>query len=89
MKIKLTKATAVVILLPPAAPMAKTTSPFSSVIIEGHIEDIGFLPGAMKFTGDGGSPKLFVIFGDEKSSISSFNIIPVLSEAKPAPNLET
>lgn len=76
------------ILLPPAAPIAKITSPFSFVIKEGHIDDRGLFPGFMKFIGDGGRPKLFVIFGEEKSSISSFRIMPVLLEAKPAPNLK-
>lgn len=83
-----TKATAVVILLPPAAPTAKITSSFPSVIKEGHIEDRGLFPGFMKLIGDGGIPKLFVIFGEEKSSISSLRIIPVLSDANPAPNLK-
>lgn len=83
-----TSATAVVILLPPAAPMTKTTSPFASVITDGHIEDKGLLPGAIKLAGEGGRPKAFVILGEEKSSISSFKIMPVLSDAKPAPNLQ-
>ena len=39
--------------------------------------DKGRLPGLMKFAGDGGTPKSFVIFGDEKSSIWSLKIIPV------------
>lgn len=74
-------------MLPPAAPIAKTASPFSSVIIDGHIDDMGLLLGDMKLTGEGGRRKLFVMFGEEKSSISSFKIIPVLRDAKPAPNL--
>jgi len=41
-----------VIFDPPAAPIPRTKSPFLSVIIDGHIEDNGRLPGVMKFDGE-------------------------------------
>ena len=41
---------------PPAAPAARTKSPFLSVIIVVHIEDIGRLPGSMKLAGEDGIP---------------------------------
>jgi len=45
-----------VIFEPPAAPAARTKSPFLSVNIVGHMEDIGRLPGFMKLAGDDGIP---------------------------------
>lgn len=39
---------------------------------------IGFLPGRMKFVSDGANPKALGTPGVEKSSISSFQIIPKL-----------
>ena len=39
--------------------------------------DKGLLPGLMKLAGDGGTPKSFVMLGDEKSSIWSLKMIPV------------
>lgn len=39
---------------PPAAPAARTNSPLWSVNTDGHIEDSGRLPGAMKLDGEGG-----------------------------------
>lgn len=59
----------------------------SLTTIVGHIELNGRLPGAIKFAGDGGSPKPLVILGELKSSISSLNIIPVDFERIIAPNL--
>lgn len=44
---KLTKATEVVILVPPAAPITSRTSPKESVIIVGHIDDNGRFPGSI------------------------------------------
>lgn len=54
---------------PPDPPTARTTSPLSSVITVGHMEDIGRLYGCMKFVGDGGNPWKFVTPGMEKSFI--------------------
>lgn len=44
------------ILDPPAAPTARTKLLFLSVIIVGHIEDIGRFPGAIKLAGEEGIP---------------------------------
>lgn len=63
---------------PPADPAMNTASLFLSSTISGHIDESGRLFGAMKFAGDGRNPKPFVLPGVEKSSISSFNMIPVL-----------
>lgn len=57
-------------------------------MIDGHMEDNGRFPGTIKLAGEGGMLKPLVRLGEEKSSISSFRIIPVLSEAKPAPKLK-
>ena len=67
---KLTWATEVVIIVPPAAPIVISTFPFLSSTIAGTAEDCGLFPGLMKLTGDGGSPNSFVTFGALKSSIS-------------------
>ena len=76
------------ILVPPADP---TTSRglFKLVLTKtvGVMEDNGLLPGLMKLVGDGGSLKKFVMFGEEKSSISSFKIIPVEGDMMPDPKL--
>lgn len=72
----------------PAAPRLSRTSPFLSVIIVGVIDDNGRFPGLMKFAGDAAKPYALVCPGVEKSSISSFNIIPVLIERLIAPKLE-
>ena len=45
-------------------------------------------PGLIKLAGEGGKLKLFVIFGEEKSSISSFKTIPVEVLVITAPKLE-
>lgn len=66
-----------VIFVPPAAPINISTFLFSSNIIVGHIEDNGIFRGRMKFDGDGGAPYELFIPGTEKSSIPSFNMIPV------------
>lgn len=73
---------------PPAAPKARTKSPFLSVITVGHIEDNGRLPGFIKLAGDGRNPKELMVPGVEKSSISLFTIIPVLGDMKPHPKLK-
>lgn len=83
-----TRAVVVVILVPPAAPTTKIASPFSSTTTLGHIDDMGLFPGTIKFDGDGGTPNLLIKPGAEKSSISSFKMIPVLGDLKPAPKLE-
>ena len=51
------------------------------------MEDSGLLPGLMKLVGEGGSLKKLVMFGEEKSSISSFRMIPVDGDMMPDPNL--
>ena len=61
---------------------------FSSSTITGDIEDIGFLPGLIKFASDAGAPKLLTVPGVEKSSISLLYMIPVASPAYFAPKLK-
>lgn len=85
----ITYATVVVIFEPPADPAMKMASLYLSNKMTGHIDESGRLLGLMKFAGDGASPKLLFFPGDEKSSISSFNIMPVLFERIPLPNLRT
>jgi len=85
--LKLTCGTAEEILVPPAAPTTKTASPSELTTINGLIDDRGIFPGAMKFSGEGGISKALVILGAEKSSISSFKIIPVLIDLTLAPKL--
>ena len=48
----------------------------------------GRLPGFAKLASDGMMPKKLVIFGNEKSSISSLSRIPVDGDRKPLPNLK-
>lgn len=72
---------------PPAAPITSLASPVGITMTAGHIEDSGRLPGTIKFAGDGGMPKMLVIFGEEKSSISSLKMIPVSSPRRLEPNL--
>ena len=55
-QVALTWATAVVILVPPAAPSTMLASPFSSTMMVGHIDDSGRFPGLMKFSLDGSTP---------------------------------
>ena len=55
-KTKLTAATWVVIVVPPAPPMIKAGEPSGAKKIEGLIEDWGLFPGAMKLEGEAGSP---------------------------------
>lgn len=66
-----------VILVPPAAPATIRTSPLLSTKIAGADEDIGRLPGKIKFAEDGSTPNAFFTPGVEKSSISLLNMIPV------------
>jgi hypothetical protein len=48
----------VVILVPPAAPITERTRPVIELtMMVGVMEDIGRLPGLMKFAGLGGTPK--------------------------------
>lgn len=56
--------------------------------MDGHIDDIGRLPGLMKFDGDIGKSMSLTKPGREKSSISSFSKIPVCLERSLAPNLK-
>ena len=53
------------------------------------MEETGRLPGRMKLLTLGGTPKPLVTFGDPKSSIPSFKMIPVCSEQNPAPKLNS
>ena len=57
--------------------------------IVGTIELNGLFPGFIKLAGDGGMPLPFIICGALKSSISSLNIIPVVSDRNIAPKLST
>lgn len=66
----LTKAMAVVILVPPEAPTTKRGTPLLSTNIVGDMEDRGRFPGAIKLLSDGSTPKKFFLPGVEKSSIS-------------------
>ena len=75
---KLTAATWVVIVVPPAPPMIKAGEPSGAKKIEGLIEDCGLFPGAMKLEGDAGIPKELTVPGVEKSSISLLKMMPVL-----------
>lgn len=77
-----------VILEPPAAPTTSFTLFVLSARTAGHMEDIGRFPGLMKLAGEGGMPNALVILGEEKSSISSLNKIPVLFPVTPEPNLK-
>lgn len=79
---------AVVILVPPEAPMTILALPFSSIIILGVIEDKGLFPGTIKLAGDGSKPNKLVMPGDEKSSITLFIMIPVDNVVNPAPKLK-
>ena len=52
------------------------------------MEDRGRFPGFMKLFGDGGKLKSLVMFGEEKSSISSLKITPVDGDMIPEPKLK-
>lgn len=54
---QLTMAAEVVICVPPDAPTNIFTIPLLSTIIDGHMEDIGRLPGLIRFAVDGATPK--------------------------------
>ena len=82
-----TKAVAVVILIPPAAPTTSLTSPSLSTNTAGHIDDRGRFPGRILLAGDGHAPKSLGLFDVAKSSISSLNIIPVWLPNTSDPNL--
>ena len=82
-----TCATAVVILIPPAAPRTMLASLFSSRIIVGHMEERGRFPGLTKLALDGSNPFRLPVSGKEKSSIKSFRMMPVEGERNPLPNL--
>lgn len=76
------------ILVPPEAPTTeRTLLVVALTTMVGVIEDNGRLPGLMKLAGLGGTPKALVTLGDEKSSISSFRMMPVCSDVNPAPKL--
>lgn len=84
---KFTYARVVVILEPPAEPAIRMASSFLSSTMNGHMEESGRLLGSMKFAFEGRRPKPFFKPGDEKSSISSFNMMPVVFERTSLPNL--
>ena len=50
--------------------MTSRTSPLLSTKSEGHVEDMGRLPGTIKFASDGSTPNALTSPGVEKSSIS-------------------
>ena len=78
-----------VIFVPPDAPVISLTFPVAlSMMIVGHVEERGIFPGLMKLFGEGGIPKSEVMLGDEKSSISSFMMMPVLGDITREPKLE-
>lgn len=54
-------------------------------MINGVIEESGRLRGLMKLAGAGGSSSGVTSDGAEKSSISSFNTMPVEGDNTPAP----
>ena len=70
---------------PPEAPVINLTFDSLSVIIIGLIDDRGRFLGAMKFSLEAVIPWLLVVFGVEKSSISSFKIICVEGDIIPLP----
>lgn len=49
------------------------------------MDDKGLLNGLMKFAGAGGNDVVLLPFGMEKSSISLFNMIPVLGDINTDP----
>ena len=78
LNVKLTDATADIILGPPDAPRTSITLSLESVMMVGDIDDMGRAPGLIRLYLDGTSPYIFGSVGFvEKSSIWSFNIIPV------------
>lgn len=54
-------------------------------MIVGDMDDKGRFPGTIKLAGAGGGSSLETLLGMEKSSISLFNTMPVLSERIPEP----
>ena len=53
------------IFVPPDAPETISTFPVSVfTTIAGQVDDIGLLPGRIKFRGHGGTPKELVMFGE-------------------------
>ena len=61
----LTRAVWDVIFVPPDAPETISTFPVSVfTTIAGQVDDIGLLPGRIKFRGHGGTPKELVMFGE-------------------------
>lgn len=78
------------ILVPPTDPTTKRTCSLAvSITMIGAMEDKGRLPGWMKLAGLGGTPKKLMTPGEEKSSISSFKMMPVCSDMNLAPKLNT
>jgi hypothetical protein len=52
------------------------------------MEDSGLFPGFIKFALEAGTPKEFVVFGVEKSSISLLKRIPVFDPTTFEPKLQ-
>ena len=81
-----------IILEPPAPPVTSLTFPSLSVTIVGDIEDRGRFPGSIQlFWLEGAvhaSSVQLGLFGLEKSSISSLNIMPVLLPIRLDPQLQ-
>ena len=73
---------------PPDPPMTILTSPSEEMITLGLIEDSGRFHGDMKFADDAGTPKMLVVFGVEKSSISLLKMMPVREPTTFEPNLK-
>lgn len=79
---------AVVIFVPPEAPTTNLTSPLSSTIILGLMDDRALFPGAIALLGEPGKPKKFLNPGLEKSSIPLLKRMPVEFPVSPAPKLK-
>lgn len=77
-----------VILLPPAPPISSSTSPLRFKRMVGAIDESGALAGAMKFAGEAAKPYEFTWPGREKSSMPSFNMMPVDLDTMREPKLE-
>ena len=72
---------------PSEAPVIWTAFPSWSRTMEGDMEDMGILPGAMKLEAEAGMPYILAVFGVEKASISLLKIIPVRLPTTYDPNL--
>ena len=66
---------------------SRTFPVWLSMMMVGHVDERGIFPGLMKLFGEGGMPKPEVMLGEEKSSISSFMMIPVFGDMNTEPKL--